>query len=70
MTEQSCLIDGFGPVPVVRPDTVSGLGELVARQPPKGTALYPFGGQTHARTWACRPIKARAEPWTCAGSIR
>jgi glycolate oxidase FAD binding subunit len=46
MDEQSCLIDGFGPVPIVCPETVPELGEVVRKAASEGTALYPVGGQT------------------------
>ena len=39
-------IDGFGPLPVVRPATVAELGDLVRRAAADGTALYPLGGGT------------------------
>jgi len=46
MHEESCLIDGFGPVPFVRPETVAALGEVVRQTRNDGTALYPIGGRT------------------------
>jgi len=46
MDGQSCLIDGFGPMPVVRPDTVSALGAVVREALAEETALYPVGGRT------------------------
>jgi glycolate oxidase FAD binding subunit len=42
----SCLIDDFGPVPVVRPASVAELGDLVRRAAAEGKALYPLGGRT------------------------
>jgi glycolate oxidase FAD binding subunit len=39
-------IDGFGPLPVVRPLSVSDLGDFVRRAASAGTALYPVGGGT------------------------
>jgi glycolate oxidase FAD binding subunit len=39
-------IDGFGPVPVVRPGSVAELGDLVRRCAAEGQALYPLGGRT------------------------
>src|SRR5947209_6102027 len=46
MDEQTCLIDGFGPLPVVRPESVPALEELVRATAADGSALYPVGGQT------------------------
>jgi glycolate oxidase FAD binding subunit len=39
-------IDGFGPLPVVRPLSPSDLGDIVRRAAAAGTALYPVGGGT------------------------
>jgi glycolate oxidase FAD binding subunit len=46
VAEQCCLIDGFGPIPIVRPETVTALSELVRQAAAGGTAVYPVGGQT------------------------
>ncbi len=46
MDEQSCLIDGFGPVPIVRPGSTAALRELVQQAAAQRTALYPIGGRT------------------------
>jgi glycolate oxidase FAD binding subunit len=47
MAEPStCLIDGFGPLPVVRPESPAGLGDLVRQARADGQALYPLGGRT------------------------
>src|SRR5438105_7157106 len=46
MVEGSCLIDGFGPLPLVHPDTVQELGDLVRAARAEGGAIYPIGGQT------------------------
>ena len=46
MIAGSCLIDGFGPVPLVRPDTVQDLSECVREARVQGSAIYPVGGQT------------------------
>ena len=46
MVSETCTIDGFGPLPVVRPTSVADLGELVRRAAGDGQAIYPFGGQT------------------------
>src|SRR5436305_13825276 len=45
MTE-TCLIDGFGPVPVLAPASVGELADLVRRAAGEGKALYPLGGRT------------------------
>jgi glycolate oxidase FAD binding subunit len=42
----TCLIDGFGPVPVVRPESPESLGDLVRQAAADGQALYPLGGRT------------------------
>jgi glycolate oxidase FAD binding subunit len=42
----TCLIDGFGPLPVARPEAVAELGEVVRRAAADNHAVYPFGGQT------------------------
>src|SRR5262249_10455 len=39
-------IDGFGPVPVFRPDTPAEAGDLVRRAAAEGRAVYPLGGRT------------------------
>jgi glycolate oxidase FAD binding subunit len=46
VTSSSCPIDGFGPVPVVRPETITELGEFVRQAGTSGQALYPLGGCT------------------------
>src|SRR5690348_4756208 len=46
MTDPTCLIDGFGPLPVERPSSIDALGEVVRRANAQGQALYPFGGST------------------------
>jgi glycolate dehydrogenase FAD-binding subunit len=43
---QTCTIDGFGPLPMVRPQTVAELGDVVRRATAEGQAVYPVGGQT------------------------
>jgi glycolate oxidase FAD binding subunit len=45
--DHQCHIDGFGPLPVVRPTSVAELGEVVARAASQAAAIYPIGGQTH-----------------------
>jgi glycolate oxidase FAD binding subunit len=44
--EPVCHIDGFGPLPLVRPGSVEELGEVVRRAGLDGAALYPVGGGT------------------------
>src|SRR5262245_43256969 len=44
----SITLDGFGPLPLVRPTSVDDLGELVRHAAANDAALYPLGGQTHA----------------------
>jgi glycolate oxidase FAD binding subunit len=46
MTATTCTIDGFGPLPLVRAESVAALGELIREAAAKNTALYPVGGQT------------------------
>ena len=47
MTElATCLIDGFGPLPVCRPASADALCALVRQAADDGTALYPLGGCT------------------------
>jgi len=43
MNDASLSIDGFGPLPVVRPATVAELGDFVRQT---RTPIYPFGGRT------------------------
>jgi glycolate oxidase FAD binding subunit len=44
--ENACRIDNFGPLPVVQPQTVTEVGDLVRRAAAEGLALYPLGGRT------------------------
>src|SRR5262245_43777233 len=44
----SITLDGFGPLPLVRPGCVEELGEVVRQAAANVAALYPLGGQTHA----------------------
>jgi glycolate oxidase FAD binding subunit len=46
MPEQSCLIDAFGPIPVVEPVTVAEVSSVVRRAAHEGQAIYPLGGRT------------------------
>jgi glycolate oxidase FAD binding subunit len=42
----NCLIDGFGPVPIMRPSTIAALSEHVCRAAAEGLAVYSLGGGT------------------------
>jgi glycolate oxidase FAD binding subunit len=44
--DSTCYIDGFGPLPLIRPGSVAELGEIVRRASAGGSAIYPRGGQT------------------------
>jgi glycolate oxidase FAD binding subunit len=44
--EYSCCIDDFGPLPVVQPQSVADISELVHRAVKDNQALYPLGGRT------------------------
>ncbi|HEY7428976.1 MAG TPA: FAD-binding oxidoreductase [Gemmataceae bacterium] len=46
MEENACRIDDFGPLPVVQPQNVTEVGDLVRRAAAEGQALYPLGGRT------------------------
>src|SRR5690348_14774730 len=39
-------IDGFGPLPVLRPRSAAEVGEAVRRAAAEGQAVYPVGGGT------------------------
>jgi glycolate oxidase FAD binding subunit len=41
-----CLIDDFGPLPVLRPSSAAEVGDLVRRAAVETQALYPLGGRT------------------------
>jgi glycolate oxidase FAD binding subunit len=41
-----CLIDDFGPLPVLRPSSAAEVGDLVRRAAAEGQAVYPLGGRT------------------------
>jgi glycolate oxidase FAD binding subunit len=43
---QSISIDGYGPLPVVQPESVAALCDLVKQQRAKREAIYPVGGRT------------------------
>jgi glycolate oxidase FAD binding subunit len=42
----TCHIDGFGPMPVVRPDSVAQVGDIVRYAAADGAAVYSVGGGT------------------------
>jgi glycolate oxidase FAD binding subunit len=42
----TCLIDDFGPLPVVAAESVAELGDIVRHAVGAGQALYPLGGRT------------------------
>ncbi len=44
--QPTCLIDDFGPLPLLRPGTVAELGECVRGALSRGQAIYPVGGGT------------------------
>lgn len=46
MNATTCMLDGFGPLPLVRPESVHDVGALIPQAAANGTALYPIGGQT------------------------
>ena len=47
MDSPSVQIDGFGPLPLHRPETVAELGDLVRKARSAREAVYPVGGGTH-----------------------
>jgi len=46
LDQNLCFIDAFGPLPVIQPQTVAELGDLVRRAAAENQAVYPLGGQT------------------------
>ncbi len=46
MDDTVCRIDDFGPLPVVRPQSVAELGDVVRRAAAERQAVYPVGGGT------------------------
>src|SRR5436190_24093932 len=46
MTDDTCEIDGLGPLPLLSPGSVAELGDLVRQAAADGAALYPVGGRT------------------------
>jgi glycolate oxidase FAD binding subunit len=45
-TQDVCLIDDFGPLPVVQPRSIPELSEAVRQAAAAGQAVYPLGGRT------------------------
>jgi glycolate oxidase FAD binding subunit len=43
---EACRIDDFGPLSIIRPQSVAEVGDLVRRAVAEGQALYPVGGGT------------------------
>jgi glycolate oxidase FAD binding subunit len=46
MNGTTCVIDGFGPITLVRPTSVADVGDLIRQAAAGQSALYPVGGQT------------------------
>lgn len=46
MEPSTCLIDGFGPLSIVRPASVAELGDVVRGAAANSQAIYPLGGRT------------------------
>jgi glycolate oxidase FAD binding subunit len=46
VNENACRIDDFGPLPIVQPQSVVELGEMVRRAATENQAIYPIGGWT------------------------
>ncbi len=46
MDDNACHIDDFGPVSVVRPQSVAEIGDIIRRAAAEGQAIYPMGGRT------------------------
>lgn len=44
--DNACRIDDFGPLPIVQPQSVAEIGDIVRRADAQGQAIYPLGGQT------------------------
>jgi glycolate oxidase FAD binding subunit len=42
----TCTIDDLGPLPVIKPQSVAEVGEIVRRVASAGSAVYPLGGRT------------------------
>jgi glycolate dehydrogenase FAD-binding subunit len=46
MADDTCCIDGYGPLAKVEPGTIAELGEVVRESAGRGFAVYPLGGGT------------------------
>jgi glycolate oxidase FAD binding subunit len=46
VTQNTCLIDDFGPLEIIQAQSVAEVSDLVRRAAGQGSALYPVGGQT------------------------
>jgi glycolate oxidase FAD binding subunit len=46
MEQETCHIDEFGPLPVLKPKCAAELGEVVRRAAAEDQAVYPLGGRT------------------------
>ncbi|MBI1830305.1 MAG: FAD-binding oxidoreductase [Planctomycetes bacterium] len=46
MNSSVVTLDGFGPLPLVRPESVHEVGDLVRHAAASNSAIYPLGGQT------------------------
>src|SRR5579875_3785361 len=44
--DNACRIDDFGPLPIVRPQSVREIGDIIRRAGGEGQAIYPIGGRT------------------------
>ena len=46
--DQAALhLDGFGPLPIKKPDSIANLGELIREAAAANQAIYPISGRTH-----------------------
>jgi glycolate oxidase FAD binding subunit len=46
MNAMTCVLDGFGPLPLVRPGYISEVGDLIREAAARDRAIYPVGGRT------------------------
>lgn len=46
MDDNACLIDEFGPLPIVQPQSVAEISDIVRRAASENQAIYPLGGRT------------------------
>ncbi len=65
MNDATADIDGFGPLPLVRPASVAELGTLIR----EGVPLYPFGGRTKLALGNSPTTPGRALDLTCMAQI-